>query len=72
MEKIEKILDEFKSLNNKEKVTFMKEAMPFMTEILRNNPQKIMTEMMPACMKAMKSKSMNMDMMQEMMKGMMG
>jgi hypothetical protein len=72
MENIDKILNEFKSLNPEERLAFMKEAMPFIAEIFENDPQKMMAEMMPVCMKFMKSKSMDMNMMQTMMKNMMG
>ena len=55
-------------------LAFMKEAMADMAEIFQNDPQKMMTEMMPVCMNMMKSKgmNMNMDMMRVMMKTMMG
>lgn len=69
---MEKLLEQFKSLTEDEKVSFMKEAMPHMAEIFGKNPQKMMTEMMPACMAMMKSKGMDMDRMSSMMKGMMG
>lgn len=66
------LLTQFKSLTDDEKLAFMKEAMTCMAEIFQNDPQKMMDEMMPACMKAMTSKGMNMDMMRVMMKAMMG
>jgi hypothetical protein len=66
------ILKQFKSLTDDEKLAFMKEAMTCMAEIFQNDPQKMMNEMMPACMKAMASKGMNMDMMRVMIKGIMG
>jgi len=68
------LLDQFKALTDNEKLAFMKEAMADMAEIFQNDPQKMMTEMMPVCMNMMKSKgmNMNMDMMRVMMKTMMG
>lgn len=69
---MENLLDQFKALPDDQKLAFMKEAMPLMAEIFGNNPQKMMTEMMPICMNLMKSKGMNMDRMREMMQGMMG
>lgn len=72
MEKIEKIVNDFMALTKEEKLAFMKEAMPYMTEIFGNDPQKMMTEMMPVCMNVMKSKGMDMDKMRAMMKRMMG
>jgi hypothetical protein len=68
------LLDQFKALTDDEKLAFMKEAMADMAEIFQNDPQKMMTEMMPVCMNMMKSKgmNMNMDMMRVMMKTMMG
>ena len=71
MEKIEKIVNDFKALTNDEKLAFMKEAMPYMAEIFKNDPQKMMSEMMPFCMNVMKSKDMGMDKMHAMMKSMM-
>lgn len=66
------LLTLFKSLSDDEKLAFMKEAMTCVAEIFQNDPQKMMDEMMSACIKAMASKGMNMDMMRVMMKGMMG
>lgn len=37
---MEKLLEQFKSLTEDEKVSFMKEAMPHMAEIFGKNPQK--------------------------------
>jgi hypothetical protein len=72
MEKMEKLVNDFKALTNEEKLAFMKEAMPSMAEIFKSDPQKMMTEMMPFCMNMMKSKGMDMGMMRTIMKGMMG
>lgn len=72
MEKIEKLVNDFKALSNDEKLAFMKEAMPAMAEIFASDPQKMMSEMMPFCMNMMKSGGMNMEMMRNMMKNMMG
>ncbi|MCF8108928.1 MAG: hypothetical protein K9J81_08035 [Desulfohalobiaceae bacterium] len=66
------LLTQFKALTDDEKLAFMKEAMPYMAEIFQNDPQKMMNEMMPACMKVMKSKGMDMEMMRGMMKNMTG
>ena len=66
---MENLLNQFKALPDDEKLAFMKEAMPHMAEVFRNDPQKMMTEMMPFCMDMMKSKGM--ERMQAMMKGMM-
>lgn len=66
------LLRQFKSLTDDEKPAFMKEAMTCMAEIFQNDPQKMMGEMMPACMKVMGSKGMNIDMMRVMMRSMMG
>jgi hypothetical protein len=66
------LLKQFKSLTDDEKLAFMKEAMADMAKIFQNDPQKMMTEMMPVCMNMMKSKGMDMDRMSSMMKGMMG
>jgi hypothetical protein len=72
MEKIEKLVNDFKALSNEEKLAFMKEAMPSMAELFPNDPQKMMAEMMPFCMNMMRSKGMDMDRMRSMMKNMMG
>jgi hypothetical protein len=72
MEKIKKIVDDWKALTNEEKLDFMKEVMPLMMEVFRDDPQKMMGEMMPFCMNMMKSKGMDMEKMRSMMKGMMG
>jgi hypothetical protein len=69
---MQNLLNQFKALTDEEKLAFMKEAMPYMAEIFRNEPQKMMAEMMPFCMNMMKSKSMDMDRMRAMMKSMMG
>lgn len=80
---MENLLKQFKALTNEEKFAFMKEAMPHMAEIFKSDPQKMMTEMMPTCMKMMsammplfmnmtKSKGMDVEKMQSMMKNMMG
>jgi hypothetical protein len=69
---MENLLKQFKALTNDEKIAFMKEAMAEMAEIFANDPQKMMAEMMPFCMKMMKSKGMGMDRMRAMMKSMMG
>ena len=66
------LLHQFKALTNDEKLAFMKEAMSDMAEIFKSDPQKMMSEMMPACMKAMTSKGVEMGPMQAMMKKMMG
>jgi len=71
---MQNLMKKFNSLTDDEKLAFMKEAMTAMAEIFQNDPQKMMTEMMPVCMNMMKSKgmNMNMDMMRVMMKTMMG
>jgi hypothetical protein len=66
------LLNQFKALTDDEKLAFMKEAMSAMAEIFKNDPQKMMKEMMPVCMNVMKSKGMDMDLMRHMMKNMMG
>jgi hypothetical protein len=55
---MENLLNQFKALPDDEKLGFMKEAMPHMAKIFGNDPQKMMTEMMPFCMDRMKSKGM--------------
>ena len=69
---MQNLLNQFKALTKDEKIAFMKEAMAEMAEIFRNDPQKMMAEMMPVCMNMMKSKGMDMDRMRAMMKAMMG
>lgn len=71
---MQNLMKKFNSLTDDEKLAFMKEAMTAMAEIFQNDPQKMMSEMMPVCMNMMKSKgmNMNMDMMRVMMKTMMG
>ncbi len=66
------LLNQFKALTDEEKLAFMKEAMSAMAEIFRNDPQKMINEMMPVCMNVMKSKGMDMGLMRDMMKNMMG
>lgn len=61
-----------KTLTDDEKIAFMKAAMPQMAELFQKEPQRMMAEMMPACMSVMKSKGMPMGMMPSMMKQMMG
>ncbi|PIP36320.1 MAG: hypothetical protein COX20_06420 [Desulfobacterales bacterium CG23_combo_of_CG06-09_8_20_14_all_52_9] len=68
MEKIEKLLNDFEALTSEEKLSFMKEVVPFMAEIFANDPKKMMAEMIPFCMNMMKSKGMDMNRMREMMK----
>lgn len=43
-----------------------------MAEVFRNDPKKVMAEMMPSCMDRWKSKAMDPDMMRSMMKNTMG
>jgi len=69
---MENLLKQFKELTNKEKLAFMKAAMPLTWEAFGNDPRKMMGEMMPFCMNMMQSKGMDMDRMRSMMKGMMG
>ena len=69
---MENLLKQFKALSDDEKIAFMKEAMAEMAEIFKNDPQKMMAQMMPVCMNMMKSKGMDMDRMRTMMKNMMG
>jgi len=66
------LLSRFKTLPGDQKLAFMKEAMIDMMEIFSSNPQKMMAEMMPASMNVMKSKGMDPEKMQSMMKNMMG
>lgn len=69
---MEKVLNDFKALNNEEKMAFMKAAMPLMAEVFGNDPRKMMGEMMPFCMNMMQSRGMDMERMRSMMKNMMG
>jgi hypothetical protein len=69
---LEKLVNDFKALSNEERLAFIKKAMPLMAEIFGNDPQKMMSEMMPFCMNMMKSNGMDMDKMRAMMKNMMG
>ena len=69
---MENLLNQFKALSEDEKIAFMKEAMAEMAEIFKNDPQKMMAQVMPVCMNMMKSKGMDMDRMRTMMKNMMG
>ena len=69
---MDELLKQFKALSDEEKLAFMREAMPSMADIFANDPQKMMSEMMPFCMNMMKSKGMDMDRMRSMMKNMMG
>ena len=68
---MENLLKQFKALSDDEKIVFMKEAMAEMAEIFKNDPQKMMAQMMPVCMNMMKSKGMDMERMRAMMKSMM-
>ena len=68
---MEDLLKQFKALTNDQKLAFMKEAMLYMAEIFRNDPQKMMSEMMPFCVNMMTSKGMDIDKMRSMMKNMM-
>lgn len=69
---MQNLLNEFKALTDDEKLAFLKEAMPAIAEIFKNDPRKMMNEMMPVCMNMMKSRGMDMDSMRTMMKTMMG
>lgn len=69
---MQNLLNQFKALTDEQKLAFMKEAMPYMAEIFKNEPQKMMAEMMPFCMNMMRSKGMDMNKMRSMMKNMMG
>jgi hypothetical protein len=71
MEKMEKLVNDFKTLSNEEKLAFMKEVMPSMAEIFAKDPQKMMSDMMPFCMNMMRSRGMDMDRMRSVMKNMM-
>jgi hypothetical protein len=71
MEKMEKLVNDFKALSNEEKLAFMKEVMPSMAEIFAKDPQKMMSDMMPFCMNMMRSRGMDMDRMRSVMKNMM-
>lgn len=44
---MENPLNQFEALSSKEKLPFMKEAMPSIAEILANDSPKMMAEMMP-------------------------
>ena len=69
---MENLLNQFKALSEDEKIAFMKEAMAEMAEIFKNDPRKMMAQVMPVCMNMMRSKGMDMDRMRTMMKNMMG
>ena len=69
---MENLLKQFKALSDDEKIAFMKEAMAEMAEIFKNDPRKMMAQVMPVCMNMMRSKGMDMDRMRTMMKNMMG
>jgi hypothetical protein len=69
---MQNLLMQFKSLPEDQKLAFMKKEMVDMAEIFRNDPHKMMAEMMPACMNAMQPKGMDMEKMRSMMKNIMG
>ena len=72
MERMEKLINGFKTLSEVERLALMKEFTPSIPKIFTNDPQQMMSDMMPFCMNMMKSKGMEMDRMHSMMESMMG
>ena len=72
MERMEKLINGFKTLSEVERLALMKEFTPSIPKIFASDPQKMMSEMMPFCMNMMRSRGMDMDRMRSMMKNMMG
>lgn len=68
---VEELKDKFNKLTDEEKMAFMKSIMPLLCKLFGENPEKMMTEMMPLCREMMKSCTMDMQGMMSMM-GMMG
>lgn len=57
----------FHTLSPEDKLSFFKAIMPALCEIFKNDPQKMMSEMMPLCREMMQSCGMDMDKMRQMM-----
>ncbi len=69
--KIEEMVAAFQGLSSQQKLAFFKQAMPAMCEVFREDPQKMMNEMMPLCREMMESCGMDMEKMRAMMQMMM-
>ncbi len=72
MSRVDELKDNFSKLTDEEKLAFMKSLMPAFRELFTRNPQKMMAEMMPVCQEIMKSCTMDMQGMMNMMSGVMG
>lgn len=64
---MENIKTEFDKLTDDDKLDFFKVIMPSMCRIFKQNPQKVMGEMMPFCIEVMKDCNMDMSQMIDMM-----
>jgi hypothetical protein len=69
--KSEELAAAFQELSPQDKLAFFKKVMPAMCEVFREDPQKMMTEMMPLCREMMESCGMDMEKMRGMMQIMM-
>ncbi|MCX7749121.1 MAG: hypothetical protein N2645_19850 [Clostridia bacterium] len=64
---MESIKSEFDRLSDDEKLDFFKMIMPAMCRIFKQNPQKIMEDMMPYCKEVMKDCNLDMSKMIDVM-----
>lgn len=64
---MEKMMAEFDKLTDEEKIDFFKVSMPSICRIFKQNPQKVMGEMMPYCKEVMKDCNMDISQMMSMM-----
>ena len=62
----ENLINEFKELDDTDKIAFLHRLMPEVCAMFRNNPQ-LMTEMMPQCRQMMQDWGMDMEKMMGMM-----
>lgn len=63
MSKSEGLIQEFKKLNEEEKLDFMKNAMPDFCSLFMQNQEKVMQEVMPVCRQWMQENNVDMSQM---------
>lgn len=67
MRKPEELVNEFKKMNEEEKLDFMKNAMPDFCNLFMQNQEKVMQELMPVCRQWMQENNVDMSQMMEKM-----
>lgn len=64
---VDELMKEFHELSVQDKLAFFKKIMPALCENFKNDPQKMMGEMMPLCREMMQTCGMDMEQMRRMM-----